>query len=82
SWIEVRAADHTRLYYDLAPAGKTLRFNARHGALTVYLGNASGVKVEVDGRPYPIPAASRKGDTARFTVSLVPAASTAAAAVR
>ncbi len=82
SWVEVRGADHTRLFYGLAPAGKTLHFGGKHGALTVYLGNAAGVKVEVDGKPYPIPAASRKGDTARFTVSLAPAYAPAAVSVQ
>jgi cytoskeleton protein RodZ len=70
SWIEVRAADKTRLYYNLAPAGKTLTFGAKHGALMVYLGNASGVSVDVNGHAYPIPAASRSGNTARFKINL------------
>src|SRR5690625_2546692 len=77
SWVEVMAADHTRLYYDLAPAGKTLEFNGRHGALTVSLGNAKGVKVRVNGEPFKIPAASRSGNTARFKVKLNPPGSQA-----
>src|SRR5690625_4768384 len=76
SWVEVMAADHTRLYYDLAPAGKTLKFNARHGALTVSLGNAKGVKVRVNGKPFTIPASARSGNTARFKVELDQPAST------
>jgi cytoskeleton protein RodZ len=70
SWVEVMAADHTRLYYDLAPAGKTLEFNARHGALTVSLGNARGVKVRVNGEPFSIPSSDRSGNTARFKIKL------------
>lgn len=76
SWVEVMAADHTRLYYDLAPAGKTLEFDGRHGALTVSLGNAAGVKVRVNGEPFAIPSSSRSGNTARFKVELNQPAST------
>ncbi|MGH8272983.1 MAG: helix-turn-helix domain-containing protein [Gammaproteobacteria bacterium] len=81
SWIEVMAADHTRLYYDLAPAGKMLQFNGKHGKLTVFLGNAPGVDVTVNGQPFSIPTANRSGSTARFKVALrkttVPAGATA-----
>lgn len=70
SWVEIKAADHTRLYYDLAPSGTTLDFGSRHGALTVFLGNASGVQVVVNGKPYSIPESSRSGNTARFKIAL------------
>ncbi|MDN5865646.1 MAG: DUF4115 domain-containing protein [Gammaproteobacteria bacterium] len=77
SWIEVMAADHTRLYYDLAPSGTTLDFTGRHGALQVFLGNAPGVDVLLNGQPYSIPDSRRSGNTARFTVRLKKTASAA-----
>lgn len=68
SWVEVYAPDGERLYYNLASAGQQLSFDAASGALTVFLGNADGVTVLVNGRPFPIPANSRSGNTARFEV--------------
>lgn len=67
-WVEVYAPDGERLYYNLASAGQQLSFDAASGALTVFLGNADGVKVLVDGRPFPLPASVRNGNTARFQV--------------
>lgn len=77
SWIEIMAADHTRLYYDLAPAGTTLTFGARHGALNVFLGNAAGVEVVINGEPFSIPESDYSGNTARFDVHLQATASAA-----
>lgn len=67
-WVEVYAPDGKRLYYNLAPAGQKLSFDATSGALSVFLGNAGGVDVLVDGRSFPIPADARSGNTARFQV--------------
>lgn len=78
SWVEVYTAENKRLYYDLAPAGQTLSFSAAKGPLKVFLGNAAGVTVLVDGRDFSIPAGARSGNTARFEVTRAspPAAAT------
>lgn len=68
SWIEVYGPDHDRLYYNLAAAGDNLTFDRAHGPFTVFLGNAEGVQVLLDGKPIAIPATDRTGKTARLTL--------------
>jgi cytoskeleton protein RodZ len=65
SWIEVYDASGKRLYYDLAPAGNTLDLNGT-GPLQVFLGNAPGVSVELNGSTFDIKPYSRSDNTARF----------------
>ena len=65
SWIEVYDAGGKRLYYDLAPAGDTLDLSGS-GPLQVFLGNAPGVSIELNGAPFDIKAYSRPDNTARF----------------
>jgi cytoskeleton protein RodZ len=65
SWIEVYDAGGKRLYYDLAPAGDTLDLSGA-GPLQVFLGNAPGVTLELNGAPFDIKAYSRADNTARF----------------
>ncbi len=69
SWIEVYGPDHQRLYYNLAAAGQNIHLDSAHGPLTVFLGNAPGVEIKVNGRPYTISPRFRKGKTARFQIS-------------
>ncbi|HEV2322206.1 MAG TPA: DUF4115 domain-containing protein, partial [Gammaproteobacteria bacterium] len=54
-----------RLYYDLAPAGGSLDLSGA-GPLQVFLGNAPGVSVELNGAPFDIKPYSRADNTARF----------------
>lgn len=68
SWVEVYGPDKKRLYYNLAAAGASLNFHATHEGLTVYLGNASGVRLTVNGHPFKIPASDISGHRARFKV--------------
>ena len=65
SWIEVYDAAGKRLYYDLAPAGDTLDLSGA-GPLQVFLGNAPGVSVELNGAAFDIKQYSRADNTARF----------------
>ena len=65
SWIEVYDATGKRLYYDLAPAGDTLDLSGA-GPLQVFLGNAPGVTVELNGEAFDIKQYSRADNTARF----------------
>lgn len=81
SWVEVKnATTKKRLYYNLAAPGSDLHFNVVGGRVVVFLGNASGVTVTVNGQPYAIPSTDYRGKTARFLVgSRAPLAATAAA---
>ena len=65
SWIEVYDDSGKRIYYDLAPAGGSLDLSGI-GPLQVFLGNAPGVSVELNGAPFDIKAYSRADNTARF----------------
>ncbi len=66
SWIEVYGPGHKRLYYNLAAAGTPLHFDVTRGPLSVFLGNALGVKLELNGVAFEIPKADISGNTARF----------------
>ena len=68
SWIEVYDATGKRLYYDLAPAGDTLELSGA-GPLQVFLGNAPGVSVELNGAAFDIKQYSRTDNTARFKLA-------------
>ncbi|HEV2331795.1 MAG TPA: RodZ domain-containing protein [Gammaproteobacteria bacterium] len=65
SWVEVYDASGKRLYYDLAPAGDSLDLSGA-GPLQVFLGNAPGVSIELNGAPFDVKAYSRADNTARF----------------
>lgn len=67
SWVEIYDAARRRLFFDLARSGTT-RTVRGEPPLQVLLGNASTARVRVDGEVWPIPAAARRGKTARFTV--------------
>lgn len=68
SWTEVTSAGGERLYYGLARAGAEERIRA-DGEIRVLLGNADGVAVRVNGRPFAYPAGSRSGELARFRLT-------------
>lgn len=70
SWVEVYGTGHKRLYYNLAAAGTRLHFDQAQGPIDVFLGNASGVKIEVNGQPFQVPAKDVTGNTARFELHL------------
>jgi len=65
SWIEVYDAAGKRLYYDLAPAGSNLELSGA-GPLQVFLGNAPGVSIELEGTPFDLKPFLRTDNTARF----------------
>lgn len=67
SWIDVRDASGTRLVYELGRRGTTRTLRAE-APLNVFLGYADGVEVRIEGRPWPVPARFRRGNTARFTL--------------
>jgi cytoskeleton protein RodZ len=65
SWIEVYDASGKRIYYDLAPAGGNLELSGA-GPLQVFLGNAPGVSIQVDGTSFDVASYTRPDNTARF----------------
>ena len=65
SWIEVYDDSGKRLYYDLAAAGSNLDISGA-GPLQIFLGNAPGVSVELEGQPFDIKPFVRQDNTARF----------------
>ena len=65
SWVEVYDDSGKRLYYDLAGAGSNLDISGA-GPLQVFLGNAPGVSVELEGQPFDIKPFVRSDNTARF----------------
>jgi cytoskeleton protein RodZ len=67
-WTEITDANGERLFYGLGSAGARSRFSATL-PISVFLGNAGGVELSVDGTRYPIPAGSRQGNLARFVIA-------------
>lgn len=66
-WVEVTDADGRRLAYRLHRAGEVTRLRGKAPA-SIFLGNAEGARLTVDGAPVALrPAATRAG-TARLTV--------------
>ena len=66
-WAEVTDATGRRLYFDLGIEGRSVTLNGAE-PLGVLLGNTSNVSVRVNGFDYSIPAANRRGNTARLTI--------------
>ncbi|MGH8373268.1 MAG: RodZ domain-containing protein [Gammaproteobacteria bacterium] len=65
SWIEVYDAGGKRLYYDLAPAGENVKVSGA-GPLQVFLGNAPGVSIQLNGTKFDQSPYTRTDNTARF----------------
>ncbi len=68
SWAEISDANGARLFYDLGRAGTE---TVVHGAppISVFFGNADGVRLTVDGVDFSIPARSRRGNLANFRIN-------------
>lgn len=67
-WTEVSDASGRRLFYDLGQEGRVVTVSG-DAPLRVILGDADNVSVTVDGQPWPIPAAARRGRLARLSIS-------------
>jgi cytoskeleton protein RodZ len=65
SWVEVYDNNGKRLYYDLAGAGSSVSLSGA-GPLQVFLGNAPGVSIELEGQPFDLKPFLRSDNTARF----------------
>jgi cytoskeleton protein RodZ len=70
SWAEVTDARGERVYYGLGAAGKHAQMRGEP-PFAVVLGNASGVKIVIDGEDFAVPAKGKPGEYARFSVNVV-----------
>ncbi|HEY4147163.1 helix-turn-helix domain-containing protein [Pinirhizobacter sp.] len=68
SWVEVLAADGSRLEYGLLPAGTTRSYRS-DGNMDVRIGNATGAQAMVDGKPVALDG-FRRANVARFKVDV------------
>jgi cytoskeleton protein RodZ len=66
-WTEVTDATGRRLYFGLGTDGRSVTVRGVE-PLGVLLGNGSNVSITVNGLDYVIPAADRRGNTARLTI--------------
>ena len=67
-WTEVSDAGGRRLFYDLGAEGRVVTLSG-DAPLRLILGDADNVAVTVDGAPYTIPAAARRGRLARLSIN-------------
>ena len=67
SWVELYDADGRRFYFDLGPANSVRSFSAT-APVRVFLGNADGVQLELNGQAVALPDQVKRGNVARFTV--------------
>lgn len=68
SWVDVTAADGSRLEYGLLPAGTNKTYHSDQ-PLDVRLGNAAGAEVRIDGKPLALDG-FRHANVAHFRVVL------------
>lgn len=66
SWVDIRDARGNKLIYETVPAGREIPLEGM-APFKVFLGNASGVKVFLEGEEYDI-TPHQRGLTARFTL--------------
>lgn len=66
-WTEVTDATGRRLFFALGTDGRSVTLNGAK-PLGVLLGSSSNVSIQVNGIDYDIPAANRRGNTARLTI--------------
>lgn len=66
-WIEVHDGKNRRIYFGTATPGSVQQI-AGSAPLRVLLGNIRTLKLEINGRPTPIPESVRRGTAASFAV--------------
>ncbi len=66
SWADVRDGEQNRLLYTVVSAGRVIRLGGAP-PFNVYLGNASGVRVEFNGQSVDV-SRYQRGPVARFTL--------------
>ena len=68
SWTEITDANGRRLFFGLGSDGRTVNLSGE-APFNVLFGNAANVTLQVNGESFEIPAASRRGRTARLTIN-------------
>lgn len=71
SWVEVYGAGEDRLLYGMYPPGSRRQVQGLL-PIEIYLGRAQAVELSVNGRRYPVPNDSIRGNTARFIIDELP----------
>jgi cytoskeleton protein RodZ len=66
SWADIRDARQNKLLYETVPAGRTLTLEGV-APVSVFLGNAAGVRLDYNGQPVDI-GPHKRGMIARFTL--------------
>jgi cytoskeleton protein RodZ len=66
SWADIRDARQMKLLYETVPAGRTVTLEGV-APLSVFLGNAAGVRLDYNGRAVDV-ARHKRGMMARFTL--------------
>lgn len=67
-WTEITDASGRQLFFQLGRSGRTVNVSGP-GPLSVLFGDVDNVDVRVNGVDFTIPAANRRGRTARLTIS-------------
>ena len=67
-WTEITDASGRRLFFQLGRSGRTVNVSGP-GPLSVLFGDVNNVDIRVNGEDFIIPAANRRGRTARLTIS-------------
>lgn len=66
-WTEASDASDRRLFYDLGTAGRVVSISG-DAPLRIVFGDGDNVRLQVEGRDYPIPDSARSGRLARLTI--------------
>ncbi len=67
-WTEITDAAGRRLFFQLGRSGRTVNVSGQ-APLSVLFGDADNVELRVNGEDFTIPASSRRGQTARLSIS-------------
>lgn len=67
-WTEISDADGRRLFFGMGRDGRSVELSGK-APFSVLFGDAENVSVRVNGNDYTIPAADRRGRTARLTLT-------------
>ena len=67
-WTEITDASGRRLFFDLGKSGRTVNLTGE-APFNVLFGDAANVSLTVNGASFNIPAADRRGRTARMTIT-------------
>ena len=66
SWVDIRDAYDNKLIYENVPAGRVITLDGNE-PLSVFVGNAAGVNLQFNGKPFDI-TPYKRGLVARFTL--------------